>query len=87
MNNFNENFYYQGNNPNNSITDYWAQELNGTQQSDVVNNFPFDAGLAFNEYFVNPNPYNSTTSSQYLGTAPPGGVTQTRVGPDNGWTG
>jgi hypothetical protein len=76
LNNFNENFYYQGTNPNNSITDSWAQELNangGTPPSQALNDFPFDAGLAYEDYLV--NPYG--TDSAFSGTRPSGGVTQT----------
>jgi len=76
LNNFNENFYYQGNNLNNSITDAWAQELNangGNSPSDAVNNFPFDAGLAYADGLVS---NFSNTNTGYAGTEPAGGVTQ-----------
>lgn len=44
--NYHSRVAYNGYNENNSLSDYFAEEANGTLPSQVADKFPFDAGLA-----------------------------------------
>lgn len=53
-NNFNSNVTFSGVNNNNSLLDYFVQQAAGTSPDNLGNTFPFDAGLAYNGYLINP---------------------------------
>ncbi len=61
-----------GFNPDNSISDYFAQTANGLGQGDL-NNYPFDAGLAWNAYVIDPS---AEFQNEYVGIAADGDIRQ-----------
>lgn len=63
---------FEGFNTGNSITNYFAQQANGTSFDQLVNNLPYDSGLAWETYTINPG----TEPNTYVGAAPNGGVLQ-----------
>jgi hypothetical protein len=62
---FNSNFSFEGRNKNNSQTEFFAEQASGTSTTDITDNLPFDAGLAYNQYLINPD---SVLSNNYYGT-------------------
>ncbi len=72
------NSYYQGINPNNSITDYFAETVNldgGASVSELAVYYPFDANLAYQTYLIDPVP---NTAGDYMSIIPNGNVLQSR---------
>jgi hypothetical protein len=73
MNNFHAASTYEGTNNNNSLLDSYLERVNngnGTYYSDVTNNFPFDAGLAYQTYLIDTvggDPYHYQSAIQSYG--------------------
>ena len=59
LNNFNNRTLYEGVNRNNSLLDLYAQQAEGTLP-DNLDNFAFDANLAYQTYLIDPLPTDST---------------------------
>jgi hypothetical protein len=52
INNFHAASTYEGINNNNSLLDSYVERVSGTDYSHVTDNFPFDAGLAYQTYLI-----------------------------------
>lgn len=74
--NFNSNITFTGINNNNSLLDFFVQQASGSAPGDLGNGtaFPFDAGLAYQSYLINPL---ASDSSQYSHVLPNHGEMQT----------
>lgn len=70
MNNFHNNFSYEGFNKENSLTDFWAQNSNGLPYADLD---PFYEYLAYYTYLINPDSLNN-----YSAAAANGNILQRR---------
>lgn len=70
--NFNRQQSFAGFNTENSITDYYAALAEGTPEGEIHAAMPFDAGLAYWTYLINPD----ATGSSYTAIAPGGKVLQ-----------
>jgi len=75
-NNFNSNITFTGINNNNSLLDYFVQQASGTTPGNLQNSFPFDAGLAYNAFLINPN---GNDSANYSSVLPNHGEKQTMI--------
>lgn len=76
MANFNTLTSFQGLNGGNSLLDFYAQQAGangGTAPSQVYSTFPYQAGLAYEAYLIDPA---VTDTFQYVSRVPDGGVTQ-----------
>lgn len=73
--NFNNRFEFSGINPNNSLLDRYALDAQGIRPSQVFSSQPYGAGLAYEAYLIDPL-FPDTTN--YIGRAPFGGVSQTQ---------
>ncbi|MBK7855476.1 MAG: hypothetical protein IPJ79_11755 [Bacteroidetes bacterium] len=62
---FNNSFSFEGRNNSNSQTQYFAEIANGTATGDITDYLPFDAGLAYNQYLINPD---SVSTNGYYAT-------------------
>lgn len=58
LNNFNNRSLYEGVNSRNSLLDFYAQQAQGTHP-DNLENFPFDANLAYQTFLIDPMPSDS----------------------------
>jgi hypothetical protein len=80
LNNFNRQLVYSGYNKQNSLTDYYLQELNpgfGTNPSNIANQFPFTASMGYNAYIINPNSVQDST--HYFSLVNDGNIQQQRT--------
>ena len=83
-NDFNRSTYYRGFNEDNSLVDYYLEELNegnGTPPSQITNNYPFSAALAWESYLVNPN---FSDTNHYYSVIPDGHVQQDKLIDESG---
>lgn len=65
-----------GVNPYNSMLEQFTEKLNangGTQPADVYSSYPYDAGLAYETYLIDPSPDDTT---RYVSKIPNGGARQ-----------
>lgn len=73
LNNFHAASTYQGTNNNNSLLDSYLERVNangGNYYTDVTNNFPFDAGLAYQTYLIDTisgDPYHYQSAIPFYG--------------------
>ncbi|MGB1206129.1 MAG: OmpP1/FadL family transporter [Chitinophagales bacterium] len=74
--NFNSRTYMSGYNTNNSISQYYAERANGTTAAALRDELPFDAGLAYWVYAINPT---NTAETEYAAIAE-GNVEQEEFG-------
>lgn len=68
--NFNSSISFTGTNTNSSLLDYFVSQANGSNPGDLGaggSAFPFDAGLAYQGYLINPM---ASDSSQYSSVLP-----------------
>lgn len=75
-NDFNRSTYYRGFNEDNSLIDYYLEELNsngGIPPSQITSTFPFSSALAWESYLVNPD---ASDSNFYSSVIPNGQVEQ-----------
>ena len=72
-NSFNTNVNFTGVNNSNSLLDYFIQQGSGTTPGNIENTYPFDAGLAYATYLINPKGNDSTN---YLSVLPNHGEIQ-----------
>ena len=75
--NYRNNLSFTGVNPYNSMLEQFTEKLNangGTPPGDVFSSFPYDAGLAYETYLLDPAP-NDTT--RFVSKIPYGGARQT----------
>jgi hypothetical protein len=72
--NYNSQQSFAGFNTQNSITDYYAALAEGVPEDKIRDDMPFDAGLAYWVYLINPD----ATGSHYTATAAGGRVMQTQ---------
>lgn len=70
--NYNRQQSFAGFNTNNSITDYYAGIAAGIPEDEIRETLPFDAGLAYWVYLINPD----STGMNYTAAAPGGNVLQ-----------
>lgn len=75
LNNFNRQLLVGGVNSYNSLTDYLAEQGNGTPAGDLSTQSPYDAFLGWETYLINPND-TTNLPNQYTGAAANGGITQ-----------
>lgn len=54
INSYNSRISFEGNNPDNSMTDYFAAIAQGQTSEQLELNYAFDADLAFQTYLINP---------------------------------
>ncbi|OWY21650.1 hypothetical protein C7N43_24035 [Sphingobacteriales bacterium UPWRP_1] len=73
MNNYNRRTLLTGYNDKNSLLDYYAQQASGTPGNQVRDTYPFDAGLAYFAYLINPE---TQGNNQYVGVTNGFGVEQ-----------
>ena len=74
--NFSSRFSYSGFNPDNSLLDSYLQKINsgaGIEPTNLTDAFPFDAGLAYQAYLINPI---SGDSMHYNSVIPSGNIQQ-----------
>jgi hypothetical protein len=76
LENYNNRVAYTGFNDRNSITEFYAAGLGGTNPSNAYNSDPFGAGLAWETFLVNPDP---TDSTQYFSVVNGGNVQQSHT--------
>ena len=84
VNDFNRTTYYKGYNDENSLVDYYLEELNagsGTPPSEITNTYPFSGALVWESYLVNPDPGNA---NYYYSLIPGGQVQQDNRIEENG---
>ncbi len=72
--NYNRQQSFAGFNTDNSITDYYAQIAAGVPEDKIREQMPFDAGLAYWVYLINPD----ATGMNYTAAAPGGNVLQSQ---------
>ncbi len=80
INDFNSSTFYRGFNANNSLVDFYLEELNsggGINPSNITNSFPFSSALVWESYLVNPVESDSTA---YTSVIPDGNVQQDKRG-------
>lgn len=78
VNNFNQDFSYQGTNNKNSIVDYFIEDATGLDPNSFVNNgenFNTPTGLAYNNYLIEDSTFIDPNASRYaymsvMGTYP-----------------
>ncbi len=75
LNDFSSNSVAEGTNPNNSLLDSYVEQANGNIDSTLSDAFPFDVGLAYNTYLVNPT---DSPAIHYASVIPHGGEYQRR---------
>lgn len=75
LSNYNRQFSFSGYNSQNSLTEYYAQLADGIPESNLRDARPFDAGLAYWSYLINPD---TTQLDAYTSIAPGGNVQQTQ---------
>lgn len=76
--NYNRDVYYNGFNPDNSMIDKFLEIANsgsGVAPSEITDRYPFDAGLAYQTYLIDPI---LTDTMHYASKVPYGGVEQSR---------
>lgn len=78
LNDFNSKGYAEGKNLKSSLIDSWVNDANGTMQEELVNNFPFDAGLGWDAYLFDPDT-TAGLANQYISGIPNGGAVQRRT--------
>ncbi len=83
VNDFNSSTYYRGFNANNSLVDFYLEELNssGTIPSEITDNFPFSSALVWESYLVNPD---VADSNAYTSVIPNGNVQQDKLITEDG---
>lgn len=84
INDFNRSVYYRGYNEDNSLVDYYLEELNaggGIAPSQITNTYPFSAALVWESYLVNPN---VSDTNHYYSVIPNGQVQQDRLIEESG---
>ena len=77
LNNFHRSMSFSGYNENNSMLDYYIERVNsngGTNPGNIYNTYPFDAGLAWDAYLI--NPIDSIDTTHYVNVISDGGVSQ-----------
>jgi hypothetical protein len=82
-NNFNQTTYYRGFNYENSLVDYYLEELNagsGTPPSQISSRYPFTGALVWESYLVNPD----ADTNYYYSVIPDGHVEQDNRIEENG---
>lgn len=72
--NFNDHVFMNGINDSNSIIDRFVEEATGTHADNLLDAFPFSAGLAYEAYLFDPN----IDSISYAGRVPDGGIQQSK---------
>lgn len=83
-NDFNRTTYYRGYNADNSLVDYYLEELNsgaGIPPSQITSTYPFSSALVWESYLVNPN---SSDTNHYTSVIPDGDVQQDNRIDENG---
>lgn len=73
---FNNSIFFRGKNQENSILDAFIEEINGNggiAENELYDAYPFDGGLAYYTYLINPTPIDSTLYSSVI---PNGGALQ-----------
>lgn len=84
LNNFHEATTYEGVNSSNSLLDHYVEQANGTDNTNITDNFPFDAGLAYQTFLIDTV---SGDPSQYYSVIPAAGELQRRSWTSKGSTG
>lgn len=77
VNDFHRKMSFSGFNNEHSILDYYIQQANsngGTQSSQLYNSYPFDAGLAWDAYLI--NPIDDVDTAHYNAVVGNGGIMQ-----------
>lgn len=75
-NNFHEHITIEGNAANTTMLDIFAQQANGTPSGELMDAFPFGAGLAWESYVIDPL---STEDLTYVPSASGGSVAQRKT--------
>ncbi len=73
--NYNRQFSFSGYNSQSSLTEYYANVADGIAEGDLRDARPFDAGLAYFSYLINPD---TTQLNAYTAIAQGGNVQQTQ---------
>ncbi len=73
-NNFNNRQSIRGVNPNSSLLDHYARQINGLTPSQVTDTDLFGSSLAWNTYLL--NPINTVDTTTYIGVVTNGGEEQ-----------
>lgn len=81
MNNFHNRNLFSGVNTQNSLLDYFVEQANGINPGSLTDAFPFDAGLAYQTYLINPDTIDTT---QYTHVIPSAGELQEKASTTTG---